>query len=157
MKVVGLEEISKIWSNKLVPNLDETYRRIKIVGQFKTDLEEYFGLSGFEVVDISEAKFIEEDKEIRLDYVTPNGQVYGTKTRVSHFDYLEMFLRMIITDEIILPPYAKRKHMNRIKDSDYIERVIVTDDSKLFSMKDGDVYNKKGTILVFKNKKLKKK
>lgn len=157
MKVVGLEEISKIWSNKLVPNLDETYRRIKIVGQFKTDLEEYFGLSGFEVVDISEAKFIEEDKEIRLDYVTPNGPVYGTKTRVSHFDYLEMFLRMIITDEIILPPYAKRKHMNRIKDSSCIERVIVTDDSKLFSMKDGDVYNKKGTILVFKNKKLKKK
>ena len=44
-------------------------------------------------------------------------------------------------------------HMNRIKNNSNIKEVIVVEESPLFSMKDGDVYNKKGTILIFSNKK----
>ena len=79
--------------------------------------------------------------------------MYGKKTRMQHFDYLEMFLSDIMTDKIILPLNVKRKHMNRIKDNSSIKKVIVHDECPLFSMKDGDVYNKKGTTLVFRNKK----
>jgi hypothetical protein len=64
-----------------------------------------------------------------------------------------MFVEDIVTDKIILPSYIKRKHMNRIKNNKNIKEVVVADECSLFSMKDGDVYNKKGTILVFSNKR----
>jgi hypothetical protein len=158
MKVVDLKEIYRVWDNTLGIDLDEDYKRIKIIGKIETDLNDYFGLSEFKVIDISEAEFVEKDivEQMCLGW-SHSGPVYANRMCTYHYDYLELLLRNIYTQEIILPPYAKRKHMNRIKDSGCIERVIVTDDSKLFSMKDGDVYNKKGTILVFKNKKLKKK
>ena len=77
----------------------DTCREIKITGRITTDLDTYFSRSIFDLVDISGAEFIEEDKEVRLDY-----------------------------------------------------KVIVTDDCPLFSMRDGDVYNKKGTIPIYNNK-----
>ena len=43
--------------------------------------------------------------------------------------------------------------MNRIKNNKNIKEVVVADECSLFSMKDGDIYNKKGTILVFSNKR----
>ena len=46
----------------------------------------------------------------------------------------------------------KRRHMNRVKNNKSIKEVVVTADCELFSMKDGDVYNKKGTILTYSNK-----
>lgn len=132
----------------------EQYAEIKIIGQITTDLLFYLHIGSFDVVDISEAEFVESDDEVRLDYVTPDGcPMYGTKTRVQHFDYLEMFVRDILTEKIILPPNVKRKHINRIKNNNSIKEVVVVEDCELFCMKDGNVYNKKGTTLVYKNNK----
>lgn len=131
----------------------DQFSEIKIVGQINDDIGLYLCSCCFKLVDISEADFIEEDKEVRLDYITPDGcPIYGTKTRIQHLDYLEMFLRDITTEKIILPPNIKRRHMNIIKDKCSIKEIVVEDNCELFSMKDGNVYNKKGTTLVFSNK-----
>lgn len=153
MKILSQKDIESLWFTN-ESSFDE-FDEIKIVGQVSEALCDYYlHMSSYKVVDISEAEFIQEDKEVRLDYITPDGTpIYGTKTRVQHFDYLEMFVRDIFTEKIILPPNIKRKHMNRIKDSCSIKEVIVVDECPLFCMKDGDVYNKKGTTLVYSNKK----
>ena len=153
MKILTQKDIENLWFTNEY-SLDE-FDEIKIIGQVSEVLCDYYlHMSDYKVVDISEAEFIEEDKEVRLDYITPDGcPIYGTKTRIQHFDYLEMFVRDIMTKKIILPPTLKRRHMNRIKENSSIKEVVVTDDCQLFTMKDGDVYNKKGTTLVFSNKK----
>lgn len=151
MKILTQNDIEDLWFTNEY-SFDE-FDEIKIVGRVSEALcSHYLHMSSFDVVDISEAEFIEEDKDVRCDYVTPSGPVYGKKTRVQHFDYLEMFVRDIYTEKIILPPNIKLKHMNRIKERSSIEKVIVHDECPLFSMKDGDVYDRKGTTLVFSNK-----
>ena len=132
----------------------EKYNEIKIVGKITCDLTQKFGYIHFEVIDLSNAEFIVEDKEenICLGY-SHCGPVYSSRTCTRRYDYLEMFVKDIVTDKIILPSYVKRMHMNRIKNNSNIKEVIVVEESPLFSMKDGDVYNKKGTILIFSNKK----
>lgn len=153
MKILTQRDIERLWcSNE--HSFDE-FDEIKIIGHVSEALCTYYlHMSDYKVVDISEAEFIEEDKEVRLDYIASDGSpMYGTDTRIQHVDYLEMFVRDIYTDKIILPPNVKRKHMNRIKDRDSIKEVVVVDECPLFTMKDGDVYNKKGTTLVFSNKK----
>ena len=150
-KILTQKDIENLWF-KNTYSFDE-FDKIKIIGPVSTELcYHYLHTSSYKIVDISEAKFIEEDKEVRLDYITPDGPIYGTKTRIQHFDYLEMFVSDIMTEKIILPPNIKRKHMNRIKDNCSIKEVVVVDECPLFSMKDGDVYNKKGTTLVYCNK-----
>jgi hypothetical protein len=130
------------------------YNEIKIEGKITCDLTQMFGYKHFEVIDLSDAEFIVEDKEenICLGY-SHCGPVYSSRICTRHYDYLEMFVEDIVTDKIILPSYIKRKHMNRIKNNKNIKEVVVADECSLFSMKDGDVYNKKGTILVFSNKR----
>lgn len=129
-------------------------KNIKIVGCIKSDISFELRNNCFDVVDLSEAEFIEEDKEERVCLgFSHSGPVYSSRICTRHYDYLEMFVSDIYTKKIILPPNVKRKHMNRIKDRSFIETVIVHDECPLFSMKDGDVYNKKGTTLVFSNKK----
>ena len=130
------------------------YKQIKIVGQVTCDLTNKFGYNHFEIIDLSDAEFIVEDKEeyVCLGY-SHCGPVYSSRTCIRHYDYLEMFVKDIVADKIILPPYVKRKHMNRIKNNSSIKEVAVVDNCELFSMKDGDIYNKKGTTLVFNNKK----
>ena len=151
MKIFNQSEIRDIWST--IDGFDP-YPQIKIVGRVDEDLSFYMCKSSFDLVDISEAEFIEEDKEERVCYgFSHSGPVYGNRICVRHYDYLDMFVRDVMTDDIILPPYVKRRHINRLKDMASIGRVFVTDDCALFSMKDGDVYNKKGTILVYSNKK----
>jgi hypothetical protein len=154
MKVVDLKEIYRVWDNTLGIDLDEAYKRIKIIGKIETDLNDYFGLSEFKVIAISEAEFVEKDIEEQMCLGWSHcGPVYSSRICTRHYDYLEMFVEDIVTDKIILPSYIKRKHMNRIKNNKNIKEVVVADECSLFSMKDGDIYNKKGTILVFSNKR----
>lgn len=126
---------------------------IKLVGRI-TDFT-IFNLDGcfFDVVDISEAEFIEEDKEEYVCYgFSHSGPVYGKKKVIRHYDNLALFAERVYPKKIIVPPTLKRRHMNRLISNCSIEQIIVPEDCQLFSMKDGDVYNKKGTTLVFKNK-----
>ena len=129
-------------------------KEIKLVGVVTGETIFYLHLYDFDVVDISEAEFFEEDKEEYVCYgFSHSGPVYSKKKVVRYYDYLTMFAEDVYTRKIIVPPTLKRKHMNRLVAKDFIEQIIVPEDCQLFSMKDGNVYNKKGTALIFKNKK----
>mgnify|MGYP003317829948 CR=1 FL=1 len=127
---------------------------IKVVGKISRNVSPPLTWHTFSVVDISETDFIEEYKEEYLCLGFSHcGPVYSNRLCNRHYDYLAMFINDVLTQKIILPPTLKRRHMNRIKENSSIKEVVVTDDCQLFTMKDGDVYNKKGTTLVFSNKK----
>ncbi|MBO7264104.1 MAG: hypothetical protein J6U93_06260 [Alistipes sp.] len=136
--------------SSVMKNIEE----IKVVGKISVDVGYNLIRHTFSVVDLSEADFTEEYKEEYLCLgFSHSGPVYSNRLCNRHYDYLAMFINDVLTQKIILPPNIKRRHMNRIKENVSIEEVVVTDDCTLFSMKDGDVYNKKGTILIFSNKK----
>ena len=132
----------------------EKLSEIKVGGKISKEHGHRLGWHTFSVVDLSEAEFTEEYKE---EYVCLGfshcGPVYSDRLCNRHYDYLAIFINDVRTNKIILPPTLKRRHMNRVKENRSIKEVIVTDDCQLFSMKDGDVYNKKGTILAYSNKK----
>ena len=88
MKVVDLKEIYRIWDNTLGIDLDEAYKRIKIIGKIETDLNDYFGLSEFKVIDISEAEFVEKDivEQMCLGW-SHSGPVYANRMCTYHYDY----------------------------------------------------------------------
>lgn len=129
-------------------------KEIKLVGKIASITLFYLYKHEFDVVDLTEAEFIEEDKE---EYMfcgfSHSGPVYSNKKVTHHYDYLSMFAEDVCTQKIIVPATLKRRHMNRFTKNYSIEQIIVPEDSLLFSMKDGNVYNKKGTTLVYKNKK----
>jgi hypothetical protein len=126
---------------------------IKVVGKISRNVSPPLTWHTFSVVDISEADFIEKYKEEWLAVGFSHRGGYRYRWCKHHYDYLAMFINDVRTQKIILPPNIKRRHMNRIKENSSIKEVVVTDDCQLFTMKDGDVYNKKGTTLVFSNKK----
>ena len=129
-------------------------KEIKIVGTITKDLTYHIPYTTFSVVDISEAEFIEEykDEYVCMGY-SHYGPVYSDNICHRLYDHLDILLKCVYTEKIIVPPAIKRRHINTIKRRNKsIKEVIVTDDCKLFSMKDGDVYNKKGTILTYSNK-----
>lgn len=130
-------------------------KEIKLVGKIASITLFYLYKHEFDVVDLTEAEFIEEDKKEKiLRMYTPDGiPVYSKEEHLIHYDYLEMFAEDVCTQKIIVPATLKRRHMNRFTKNYSIEQIIVPEDSQLFSMKDGNVYNKKGTTLVYKNKK----
>ena len=147
MEIVDEERINSLDWN------DAELKELKLVGRI-TDFT-IFCLDGclFDVVDISEAEFIEEDKEEYVCYgFSHSGPVYGKRKVIRHYDNLALFAERVYPKKIIVPPTLKRKHMNRLIANDFIEQIIVPEDCQLFSMKDGNVYNKKGTTLVFENK-----
>ena len=106
----------------------------------------------FQHIDISEAEF--EEKEVK-EYVClgwPHcGLVYG-RLYMRKINALETIINNIKAKKLVLPATLTRKQLNAVKRNEGIARVSVPTDAKLFSMKDGHLYNKKGTILMFKNK-----
>ena len=72
MKILTQKDIEDLWFTNEY-SFDE-FDEIKIVGCVSEALCSYYlHMSSYKVVDISEAEFIEEDKEVRLDYITPDG------------------------------------------------------------------------------------
>ena len=134
---------------------DKHIKDIKFVGKITSETTFYLYLYYFDSVDISEAEFIEEDKNEKIFRMyTPDGTpIYSKEEHLIHYDYLEIFAEEVFARKVIVPPTLKRRHMNRFKKNRSIEQIIVPEDCQLFSMKDGHVYNKKGTTLVYKNKK----
>ena len=152
-----LKRENKAWSwlkSDVLPDMRKATVTIAYTKDQVTDKREYKPVASTPADVVIVKEFIVEDKEenICLGY-SHCGPVYSSRICTRHYDYLEMFVEDIVTDKIILPSYIKRKHMNRIKNNKNIKEVVVADECSLFSMKDGDVYNKKGTILVFSNKR----
>lgn len=110
------------------------------------------GLHEYGVVDLSQATFI-IDRERWAQFLGMShwGPVYGN-SGWRDVDVLKRVLQELKADKVILPADVARRHMNAIIKNEDIYEVEVPDDCKLFAMKDGNVYNKKLTKLVFQKR-----
>ena len=71
------------------------------------------------------------------------------------YNALDILIEGTKAKHLVLPASLTRKRLNAVKRNDAIRSISVPDDAKLFSMRNGDLYNKKGTILMFSNKPVK--
>lgn len=102
-------------------------------------------------VDLSKGQFIEEEgEEVRETFrgFSHSGGVYSGRLVKAKFDSLQIALEELKAGVVILPSSAKRKHLNTCIKNESVAYIVVSDDSKLFSMKGDDIWNKKGTILI---------
>ena len=127
-------------------------KEVKLTGFMEEHMAERFADMEFDVLDISGVEFEEREKE---DYMclgwSHSGPVYGRK----YMRKINAFMSLVdglTAKELILPATLTRKQLNAIKRNKDIAKVSVPDDAVLFSMKDGNLYNKKGTTLMFDNK-----
>ena len=109
----------------------------------------------FEAIDISETEFEEKEVEehVCLGW-SHSGPVYG-RSYMRRYNALDILIEGTKAKHLVLPASLTRKRLNAVKRNDAIRSISVPDDAKLFSMRNGDLYNKKGTILMFSNKTVK--
>ena len=140
-RVIDLDQIKK--------DVQAAGRKVAVVGQFCLPILKCFSRRSYDVLDLSQATFgyAEEDYCVCLG-MSHSGPVYGS-SGTRQVDMLTRLLGSIEALEVILPDDVARRHLNAILKNENIYSVKVGDDCKLFSMKDGSVYNKKQTILVF--------
>ena len=131
---------------------EDNVKEVKFVGLVPVSIAERLAKREFDVVDVSEAEF--EEKEVE-DYVclgwSHSGPVYG-RSFMRKLHSLMTIINEFKVKKLILPASLTRKQLNAVKRNEAIQSVEVPGDAKLFSMKNGHLYNKKGTILMFENK-----
>ena len=132
--------------------LETDEREVKFVGFVPVKVAESLTKRTFDVVDVSEAVFEEKEEEayVCLGW-SHSGPVYG-RSYMRKLDALMTIINGFNVKKLILPASLTRKQLNAVKRNASVQVVEVPSDAKLFSMKDGHLYNKKGTILMFENK-----
>ena len=132
--------------------LEEHEREVKFVGLVPVKAAEKLANRTFDVVDVSEATFEEKEEEAYVCLGWSHcGPVYG-RSYMRKLDALMTIINGFNVKKLILPASLTRKQLNAVKRNASVKVVEVPSDAKLFSMKDGLLYNKKGTILMFENK-----
>ena len=126
-------------------------KELKVIGKMTLKDVKNLG-SMYRVLDLSQAIF-ELDREEYSVFLgmSHSGPVYG-RTVERTVDVLKRLLEDIEVLTLILPDDVAKRHMNVIAYNDDIYSVEVRETCKLFSMKNGDVFNKKGTILIFEHR-----
>ena len=130
--------------------LEKDVREVKFVGLVPVKVAESLANRTFDVVDVSEATFEEKEAYVCLGW-SHCGPVYG-RSYMRKLDALMTIINGFNVKKLILPASLTRKQLNAVKRNASVQVVEVPSDAKLFSMKDGHLYNKKGTILMFENK-----
>lgn len=103
----------------------------------------------YEIVDLSQAHFMEEELSYRrsLGWSHSGPQYYG-RTLTKKVSALQTLLENLHAGTVVLPADVTRKLLNVCINSENIGCILVPDECRLFSMKDGNIWNKKGTILI---------
>jgi len=149
MKEINLNEEN--WKE----TLKQAEGDIKVIGKLTLKAEEQIAWYTEDhpdiIVDLTEMENFTDEEEwaVCLGY-GHSGSVYGASGVKEVETSLRLFEEMWV-DTVLLPEFVVRRHMNRLCDNGAVKKVVVSDSSQLFSMKDGDVWNKKGTKLVRKN------
>lgn len=135
--------------NNLIEELDSANGEVAISGQFTSSIVKSLSRRHYEVLDLFDATFgsVEEEYSVCLG-MSHSGPVYG-RSGVKTVDLLTSLIENIEALEIILPDDVAKRHLNAVSRNKKIYSAKVSETCKLFSMKDGCVYNKKQTILVF--------
>lgn len=129
--------------------LNDSSEEVAIIG--KVTLDDAISLynNHYEVLDLSQGTFGYETEEwCQCLGWSHYGPVYGN-SGVRSVDVLRRLLERVNATKVILPDDVARRHMNTIKKNLHILQVEVGEGCKLYSMKDGNVYNKKDTIMMF--------
>lgn len=137
---------------KMCEVLNSQMTKIALIG--KVSLNDSCLLSRYklDVLDLSSAVFGTEQEEwCQFLGYSHCGPVYGN-SGVKEVEVLKRVLQEVNTRRIILPDDVARRHINTIKNNTNILSVEVGENCKLFTMKDGQVYNKRGTLLVFEQR-----
>ena len=104
--------------------------------------------SFYVTVDLSSGQFEESEEEYRRFYgMSHSGGVYGPAS-IKKVYALQILLECLHAGTVILPANVTKKMLNVCIKNSNIGQIIVTEDCRLFSMKDGSIWNKKGTILI---------
>lgn len=103
----------------------------------------------YQVVDLSQAHFMEEEQCYRRSLGwSHSGPMYYGGTLTKKVNALQTLLENLHAGTVVLPADVTRKFLNVCIRSENIGYILVPDDCRLFSMKDGNIWNKKGTILI---------
>ena len=96
----------------------------------------------------------EVDQKAADAIIYESGRRYGTvDVRQATFvtdKVMKYFLELIKTDKLILPANIAWRHMNAAIRNGGLCEIEVPEDCELFAMKDGNVYNRRLTKLVFR-------
>lgn len=124
-------------------------KNLKLTGEMTLDVLEELNCYEYDYLDITDAKFdIGYEKwEVCLGW-SHCGPVYGN-SGYRKVEVLRRFLENVNAKSILLPNDVMRRHINSAYYNRNLERLLVTDDCKLFANQDGKLMNKKKTIVVF--------
>ena len=99
-------------------------------------------------VDLSQGQFEETEEETHRCYgMSHSGGVYGT-AYMKKVSALDIFLECLHAGTVILPANVKKRQLKICIQNRDIAQILVPEDCRLFSMKDGNIWNKKGTELI---------
>ncbi len=119
-----------------------------VVGMVDSKVRDCILRNYWYLLDLSQAVFEEKDEGVQEHFFVSHGRAFTA--RIKNTDPLTELLASVHAVKVILPAAVTRKQLNVAIRSEHIYQISVTDDCKLFSMKDGEVWNKKGTILIYK-------
>lgn len=146
MKTIDLN--SEDLKNALFPEDME----VALVGDVKLDHVRELQCHFLDVLDLSGANFGIEEEKWYVGGYSHSG--WCGRSGVRDVEVLKRMLEECMAVTVILPDDVARRHLNAVKKNVYVHNVVVSEKCKLFSMKDGNVYNKKGTILQYEQREV---
>ena len=129
--------------------MEKDYREHRVTGEVGPKALELIKLRDWDLLDLSQAifKINATDDPITQGFVS-HGRTMAFRTKKT--EPLLDLLSSIHAVRVVLPATVSRKQLNAAIRNTCIYQIEVLEDCPLFTMKDGDVWNKKGTILVYK-------
>lgn len=136
-------------TEKLEYNLVYTIKELALVGKVTLDDLKKLPYGRYDVLDLSGAVLGDEDEcwEQFLGY-RHGGGVVGN-SGVKSVDVLKRLLEEVSAVKVILPDNVMKRHINAAIRNECIYSLEVGENCPKFSMRDGNVYNKKGDKLQF--------
>ena len=126
-------------------NMENNCRTYKAMG--KAD-PKVIKNSYWDTLDLSQAVFEIDTGEPEVQGVVCHGRAMAFRPKI--IEPLWDILSSVHAVKVILPSNVSRKQMNAAIKNKCIYQIEVAEDCSMFQMKDGNVWNKKGTILIYK-------
>lgn len=146
MKTIDLN--SEDWRKELLPE----DREVAFMGDLKLIHSKEIMCHLLDVLDLSGVNIVIDEEEWSVGGYSHCG--WRGRWGVRGVDVLKRLLECCDAVTVVLPDDVAARHLNAIKKNQYIHNVVVGENCRLFSMKDGNVYNKKGTILKYEQREL---
>ena len=126
-------------------NMENNCRTYKAIGKVDPQVIKQ---SYWDLLDLSQAVFEIDADEPEVQGFVCHGRAMAFRPKKT--EPLWDILSSVHAVKVILPSNVIRKQLNAAIKNKCIYQIEVSEDCSLFQMKDGDVWNKKGTILIYK-------